>query len=168
MVLQISKNRIVCNPNVILSASNIEKQRSQNTLDKKYSSVGASICSLKESPTALTEPPPSPPHHNLTYNLKHSIKRRFSTRDKKRERPDHGAAPVKVHPPKPPPQSCITACFGGQTGDVDNVKGWGVKAPVFFSAASSAFYPFQFHSCSSNVRPFHTDFANTQPLNYHD
>lgn len=105
------------------SASNIEKQRSQNTLDKKYSSVGASICSLKESPAALTEPPPSPPHHNLTYNLKHSIKRRFSTRDKKRERPDHGAAPVKVHPPKPPPQSCITACFGGQTGDVDNVKG---------------------------------------------
>jgi len=86
------------------STSNIEKQQSARVLDKKYSSVGASICSLKES---LLDPPVAAAAAPKKTTITHSIKRRFSMKERKRE----GAVP------RQPTQSCITACFGLKTGD---------------------------------------------------
>lgn len=96
------------------STSNIvTKQRSHSGLDKKFSSVGASICSVKES--ALDSP--TSPELLPKASLKHSLKRRFSLRERRRQPSD---GDLKV--PKAPSQSCISACFGFRTGDVENVK----------------------------------------------
>jgi len=96
------------------STSNIEKQRSQQVLDKKYSSVGASICSLKES---LLDPSTCETGEGdkKRKNLKYSIKRRFSSRSREVDKLLGGS--VGKLPARQP--TCITACFGFQTGDSD-------------------------------------------------
>ena len=94
------------------STSNIEKKRSETSLDQQHkaASVGDVISTVPETSSILNMSPQPQRKKSLTSN----IKRRLSQRKKSNK--EHNGDLVS----KLPSQSCMTACFGLQKSDSSN------------------------------------------------